>query len=124
MNQTLFRGLLPLALAVFALTGCVKTRFFPAEGAERYPPTKEVRVLRSSPPEDSYEILGIVTAEGPNEKKLLEQLKKKAMFVGADGIILRGATDLSGTYASERRTEFTRHRFRLEAIAIKFKKSK
>jgi len=122
MNRVVFRVFLALALAVFALSGCVKTRFFPAEGAERYPPTKEIRVLRSSPPEDSYEILGIVTAEGPDENKLLAQLKKKAMLVGADGVIIRATRDLSSTYASERRTEFTKYKFRLEAIAIKFKK--
>lgn len=120
MNRQIFRYCIVAFLAAALLAGCVATKYFPAEGAKRYPPTKEVKIFRSTP-EGKYEILGIVTAEGMNENKLLEKLKTKAMSVGADGLILRRARRKGHTYASERRTEFTTHKVVYEAIAIKWK---
>lgn len=116
-------GLLVPVLACLVLAaGCVATKYIPAEGAKSYPPTEDLRVFHSSPPEGTYEILGIVAAEGMNENKLLENLKKKAMSVGAEGLILRRFSELSKEYASERRTEFASHKVRYEGIAIRFKK--
>ena len=123
MNGSIFRKLIRVALAAIALTGCVTTKFFPAEGAKRYPPTTQIRVFRSSPPEETYEILGIVTAEGLNENELQSNLKKKAMAVGADGLILRRASKITGSYSSERQREFSTQKIRHEGIAIKFKKN-
>ena len=121
--KTIFLRILAGGLfGFFLLTGCVATKFYPAEGAKRYPPTKEIKLMRTSPPEDAYEILGIVSAEGNNENKLLENLKKKAMLVGADGLIVRRARGLSSVYESERRTQFEKYEVRLEGIAIRFNK--
>ncbi len=123
MSGSIFCKLFTAALAAIVLTGCVATKFLPAEGAKRYPPAAQIKVFRTSPPEGTYEILGIVTAEGLNENKLLINLKKKAMSVGADGLILRRASELSGSYTSEWRTEFKKYKIRYEAVAIKFKKN-
>ena len=123
MNRAVFRVFVMAAIAVFGLTGCIATKFYPAEGARRYPPTTQIKVFRSSPPEGTYEILGIVSAEGRNDNKLLANLKKKAMSVGADGLILRRVSEVTGTYASERREEFSTYKMRYEGIAIKFKKN-
>ena len=123
MNGAVFRGFVMAAIAAFGLAGCVATKFYPAEGAKRYPPTTQIKVFRSSPPEGTYEILGIATAEGGNDNKLLSNLKKKAMSVGADGLILRRVSEITGSYASERRSEFSTYKIRYEGIAIKFKKN-
>ena len=66
--------------------------------------------------------MGLITAEGNNENKLLENMKKKAMSVGADGLVLRKAREFSQKYASERRTEFASYKIRWEALAIRLKK--
>ncbi|MFC1613809.1 hypothetical protein ACFL5K_00760 [Gemmatimonadota bacterium] len=121
MNKLSICTLLIAALTVAVLTGCVTTKFLPAEGAKSYPPTEQIRVMRDSPPENTYEVLGIVAAEGTNEKKLLEKLKIKAMSVGADGLILRKASEISAEYASERHREFSSYEIRYEGIAIRFK---
>ena len=109
---------------IFLAAGCVTTKYLPAEGAKSYPPTKQIRVLSSSPPENTFEVLGLVTAEGTNKRKLLENLKKKAMSVGAEGLIIRMASEISSEYASERRREFSTYEIRFEGIAIRFKDQK
>ena len=112
-----------LSAAVWMLTvaGCVKTAYYPAKGAEKYPPTRDLVVLKYYP-DQPYIVIGTLRASGVSPEKILAALREKALDYGAEGIIVKPAAEVGNEYASERRSEFKNTELLVEAIAFRYKK--
>jgi len=81
-------------ILVVLLSACASTEFNPAPGAPEYPPhLGEVTVLKSLPPAESYDSVGIVIVHGvdlTDKEELIEALQKEAAKRGANAIALQG----------------------------------
>ncbi len=118
-------ALIPAALLLAALTvaGCTRAHFLPAEGyrGQAHAPTDSVALV-SSFPTRPYEVLGQLSSTGDNTREITEVLRQKARQVGADAIVVEEARELSQSYASERKTEFSRKEILLRGVAIRYKR--
>lgn len=95
--------------------GCASVSYLPSDSSAVYPPTKKVNIYWSKP-DFKYTEIGLLSIESSrSEEALFEKLKKKAMEIGADGLIVKPATQA---------TRASKDKRRLEAIAIKFKEEK
>jgi hypothetical protein len=105
------RWLILVFLIIF-IGGCASVSYLPSDTSIVYPPTKKVNVYWSKP-EFKYIEIGLLSIESKSsEEALFEKIKKKAMEIGADGIIVKPATQA---------TRASKDKRRLEAIAIKFR---
>ncbi|HUU29663.1 MAG TPA: hypothetical protein VM123_17815 [archaeon] len=124
MKSVITCFIVPAVLGIIMISACVKSEYVPyGDLKETFAPTDSVLVYRDYP-DQPYVIIGIVTATGINQGKLFSRLKKEAMSVGANAIIMKRMQELTQEYASERRSEFSTRKLRLEAVAIRFKDSK
>ena len=74
---------------IFGLLGCASVSYLPSNQYQSFPPVQSVQVLYEKP-DKAYIILGKVIAESGDfsDKTLFERLKRKAMKIGAEAIIL------------------------------------
>ena len=121
MRKTMFVSCLAAMIWLTAASGCVKTSYTPAKGAESYAPTKDLVVLTYYP-EQPYIVIGTLRARGVSQEKILAELRKQALRKGAEGIIVKPAAEVGNEYASERRSEFKKSELLVEAIAFRYKK--
>lgn len=78
-----------LALLLIALTGCAVSNVTLLDDSQQYPPTQHVAILFSKP-DRPYKTIGLIEVKGDNsftQPRLLEEMRKKAMAIGADAII-------------------------------------
>jgi len=101
-----------LFLFLLLLTGCATLSYFPSIDRV-YTPTSHVEVLFREPQKD-YIIIGKIISEGDiwSHKTLLEKIKKKAMQVGADAILVTEAGHFQGEFGTCQK---------VEALALKWK---
>jgi len=121
MKKPLFVLYLSAAVWMLLVAGCVKTGYYPAKGAEKYPPTRDLVVLKYYP-DQPYIVIGTLRARGISQEKILAALREKAMKYGAEGIIVKPGTEIGNEYVSERRSEFKNSELLVEAIAFRYKK--
>jgi hypothetical protein len=114
MNKLCHKQFLLTVLAILLLIGCATIKYLPVESSITYPPTNSVKIYMEKP-DASYIELGLITVESDayDEEKLFDDLKKKAMSIGAHGIIMRSLSPRTGYYGIKIS--------RLEAVAIRFK---
>ncbi len=117
-----FRKDLKYALALlFLLTaGCVSASFSPAPGTPSYPSTKSVMILKGIP-EKPYVELGEITARGQDERRIIDHIRKQAMKVGAEAIILTPSQTRVSGIKEQRQGQFATTEVLMRAIAIRFK---
>jgi len=114
-RNAMIKRLLPLTVVMIFIGGCASVSYLPSDSSVIYPPTKKVNIYWSKP-DFQYIEIGLLSIESKSsEEALFEKIKKKAMEIGADGIIVKPATQA---------TRASKDRRRLEAIAIKFKEAK
>ena len=82
------------------ISGCViHTSAIMLDQAEQYSPSSSVQILYE-PPTTDYREIAIIESIGPSGillPELLEDMRLKAMSLGADAIILRGTSKDSGS---------------------------
>jgi hypothetical protein len=82
--------ILTTTILILFLSGCasVNLNYLP-HSETYYSPTTSIKVF-SQAPDIPYVLLGMITAETTDMKKeeMLARLKKKAMLIGADGLIM------------------------------------
>ena len=110
--------LLWLALSM-AAAGCVSLKYQPAAGVGKYPPTDNLVVFRNYP-DRAHTVIGTITAKGRSEKKIMDQIKEKAMKAGAHAIVVKPPARFTQEYASQRKKEFGKSEWKFEAILIRF----
>lgn len=111
-----------VAILMLFLSSCVSVSYLPTDDTHTYPPTNSLKVYWEKP-DVSYIVLGMLIAEDHGEEELFSTLKKKAMSIGAHGIIMKSPTQQIRIYgySSSRAHTFSASRsHRLEAIAIRF----
>ncbi len=119
----LFRWIATI-IVVFIVIGCARVKYTPLSSMS-YPATNSVKVYWEKP-DIPYTELGVITAESSDssQEKLIEMLKEKAMSVGAQGIIMRSATQRTRTFptpvAPGTTLTPTKTTLGLGAIAIRF----
>ena len=87
----------PLFLVfLFACYSCVSTSYLPTDDSVTYAPTESIKVYWEEP-QESYIIIGRVSAksEDVKEEAIFKKIKKKAMAVGANAIIMGGTSQES-----------------------------
>ena len=104
------------------LSGCVSVSYLPTDETRTYPSTDSLKVFWEKP-DEPYIALGMLTAEDHGEEQLFAAIKKKAMSIGAHGIIMKSPKQQIRIYGytssrSGLLTSSSSHR--LEAIAIRF----
>ena len=108
-------------LALF-LSSCVSVSYLPTDEMRSYPPTNSLKVFWEKP-DEPHTVLGMLIAEDHGEEELFSALKKKAMSIGAHGIIMKAPSQqirIHG-YSSSRYGILSADRsHRLEALAIRF----
>ena len=67
--------------------GCVSAKYLPSH-SRSYPPTKHAEVYYSDKPDRPYIEMGVINVKAQSETEALEEFKKKAMEIGADGVIV------------------------------------
>jgi len=74
---------------IILITGCATTNVVLLDETKKYPPTKSVQILNSIPNRPYEVIAQLETREsvGQSLPNLLESMREKAKFVGADAII-------------------------------------
>ncbi len=114
-----------LVLAVLLISGaaCTKASFRPLDPARSYEPTRELQMFRNYP-DVPYEEIGTIRAVGPNKAKLLKSIRKRAMKIGAQAIVVKPPAARSNEYVSQRRREFAKEEYIMEAVALRFKTAK
>lgn len=121
MKKPLFVLYLSAAVWMLTVAGCVKISYYPTKGVEKYPPTRDLVVLKYYP-DQPYIVIGTLRARGVSQEKILALLREKAMLYGAEGIIVKPAAEVGNEYVSERRSEFKNIELLVEAIAFRYKK--
>ncbi|MCE5272125.1 hypothetical protein LLH00_12685 [bacterium] len=109
-----------LAFLLLLTAGCVNAQFNPAPGAPSYPATRNVMVLKGIP-EKPYIELGEITARGQDEHRMLERIRKQAMEVGAEAIILTPTQTRTSGIKEQHQGQFATTEVLMRAIAIRFK---
>jgi uncharacterized protein YceK len=107
------RGIVPIIIPFMVicllLSGCssLTVDYFTSNDSLVYPATDTVQVFWENPDKE-YKIIGLITAESMehSKEKLLEEVERKAMEIGAHGIVIQ-SSELSPN--------------RVEAFAIRFK---
>ena len=81
------------ALGSLFFAGCASTHYEPKDAEASFQPTESIEVFREAPSK-RYKVIGTVSASSDtmNDTALLESLKKKAMSVGGQGLILLEST--------------------------------
>ncbi|HEC15602.1 MAG TPA: hypothetical protein ENI99_03375 [Sedimenticola sp.] len=117
--------LLSLLIFITLITGCASVSYLPVDKSITYPPTDNLEVFWKEP-NKNYKIIGKISVESGDlgEEELFEELKNKAMAVGAHAIIMGGTSKQSsvvGTPVYGGGTVIVPvTETRLEAIAIRF----
>jgi hypothetical protein len=117
-------------LPILLIVGCapkVKVNYLAFDTSVTYLSTDTVQVFWEKPNRD-FIVIGLLstTATKANEEKLLEVLRKKAMSVGAQGLILRPpmresrVVGVPTQYGAPLITTIIT--YRLEGLAIRFEK--
>lgn len=109
-------------LIIVFISSCVHVSYLPTDDMLTYPPTNSLKIYWERP-EVSYTIIGMLVAEGEGEEQLFAYIKKKAMSIGAQGIIMRmpaQQTETHGTFFYGNGTIVSDKFHRLEAIVIRF----
>lgn len=113
------------------LAGCASNGFYMAKPkvtmfGEKYPAKSEsenIDVYMSSQPTKEFSEISKISCGDTSDKWNMEQIKKKAKEIGADGIIILGK---SGSYGVGIPTETTAiivtEEYGISAIAIRYKK--
>jgi len=114
-----------VAIIAFLLSGCVSVSYLPTDETHVYAPTNSLKVYWEKP-DFSYAVIGMIISEDyGEEEKLFSALKKKAMSIGAHGIIMKPPiqqTEIYGYSSPYTRSISSNRRHRLEAFAIRFNK--
>lgn len=119
----MYRYAASLVLVALFLGGaaCTKATFRPLDSTQSYESTKEVRMFRNYPDLPYYEI-GMLRAVGPNKDKLLKSIRKQAMKIGAQAIVVKPMAERSNKYTSQRQSMgFSKVEYIMEAVALRFK---
>jgi hypothetical protein len=119
----MYRYAVSLVLAVLLVSGaaCTKVSFRPLDSARSYQPTSEVKIFRNYP-DLPYEEIGTLRAVGRNKDKLLESIRKQAMKIGAQALVVKPTAERSNDYTSQRQgKEFGKKEFIMEAVALRLK---
>lgn len=116
--------------SLLLLTRCASTGFLMAKPkvtilGETYAPKDEgtkIDVFMTNKPTQEYTEFAIITCGDTNDQWSLEQITKKALEIGADGIIIVGKAGSSGVgiplgYS----TYVVSEEYGMKAIAIKYK---
>ena len=111
---------LVLAVLLAGSGACTKATFRPLDATRSYEPTREVKMFRNYP-DVPYEEIGTLRAVGPNKDKLLSSIRKRAMKIGAQAIVVKPTAERSNEYVSQRRREFGKAEYIMEAVALRFK---
>ena len=122
------RNILASLVIVLILSGCATISYLPSDSSATFPRTDSIKVFFGKP-EVPYTEIGLIVAESGDytEEVLFGLLKKKAMSIGAQGIIMRNLSQETGTIGipsslgGTMMVPVTSHR--LEAIAIRFGES-
>ena len=122
MKKILNIFLLLLLAVSMAIAGCVSTKYRPAKGVEKYPPTDSLHMLKNYP-DRTYTVLGTITARGKSENRIMNKIKEKAMKAGAHAIVVKPPARITSEYTSQMRTEFKESEWIYEAVFIRFKES-
>lgn len=122
MNKIKNVFLFLLLAGCMALAGCVSTKYLPAKGVGKYPPTDNLEVLKNYP-DRNHTVLGTISAVGRSEEKIMNKIKAKAMKAGAHAIVVKPPARLDNVYTSQMRTEFKKSEWKYEAVFIRFEKS-
>ena len=119
----MYRYTASLVLLVLLVSGaaCTKATFRPLDpaAAHSYEPVGEVKVFRNYP-DVPYKELGTLRAVGPNKAKLLKSIIKRAKKVGAQAIVVKPPAERTNEYVSQRRSEFSKVEYIMEAVALRF----
>lgn len=114
-----------ITVIVLLLSGCVSVSYLPTDESHIYTPTASLKVYWEKP-DFSYTVIGMIIAEDyGEEEKLFSALKKKAMSIGAHGIIMKSPiqqTEIYGYSSPYIRSISSNRRHRLEAFAIRINK--
>ena len=113
---------LVLAVLLFSGAACTKATFRALDATRSYESTKEVKMFRNYP-DLPYEEIGTLRAVGRNKDKLLKSIRKRAMKIGAQAIVVKPSAERSNEYTSQRRSEFSKVEYIMEAVALRFKAS-
>ena len=110
-------------LTIFAifLSSCVSVSYLPTDETRSYLPTNALKVFWEKP-DEPYTVLGMLIAEDHGEEGLFSALKKKAMSIGAHGIIMKSPSQqirIYGYSSSRYGTLSADRSHRLEALAIR-----
>ena len=97
----------------------------PSDSSRKYPPTTSVKVFWEEKPEEPYVVLGMITAESSDvgEEKIFAKLKKRAMKIGANGLLMGTSSQRTkniGSFNQNYGSIIPIDEHRLEAIAIRF----
>jgi hypothetical protein len=81
-----------VCLLLYGCSSRLTVNYLTSNGALVYPATDKVLTFRGNP-DNEFKVIGLITAESMEygEEKLLEELEKKAMEIGAHGIIIKPA---------------------------------
>ena len=103
----MYRYIVSLIIAVLLVSAaaCTKAKFHPLDPTQSYEPTSELRMFRNYPDLPYIEI-GTLRAVGPNKEKLLSSIRKQAMKIGAQGLVVKPLAERSNKYVSQRRKQF------------------
>ena len=111
-----------LSILVLFISSCVSISYLPSDDTSAFPPTNSLKVYWEKP-DKPYAVLGMLIAEDHGEEDLFSALKKKAMSIGAHGIIMKSPTQqirIYGYSSSHSGVLSESRSYRLEAIAIRF----
>ena len=119
----MYRYIVSLIIAVLLVSAAACTKkatFHPLDPTQSYEPTSELRMFRNYPDLPYIEI-GTLRAVGRNKDKLLSSIRKQAMKIGAQGLVVKPPGERSNEYVSQRRKQFGKREYIMEAVALRFK---
>ncbi|MBW7998131.1 MAG: hypothetical protein FVQ81_16495 [Candidatus Glassbacteria bacterium] len=120
MTRHALMAIVIAGVALAAVAACTKTNFRPVDPTRIYESTESLRMFRNFPDVPYIEI-GTLRAVGPNKDKLLKSIRKRAMKIGAQAIVVKPTAERSNEYVSRQRgSEFSKVEYIMEAVALRF----
>lgn len=119
-----------LFVSLSLLSGCASTGFLMAKPevimfGKTYPPKQEetlIDVFLTNIPSQEYLEIAQITVKDTSDKWCLDQIKKKAREIGADGVIIMGKGGSYGVVIPMGNSSYVENEeYGMTAIAIRYK---
>ena len=113
--------LVPALVLLVGIAACTKVSYQPLDPNQTYGASSELKIFHNYP-DAPYEEIGTLRAVGPDKDKLLENIRARALKIGAQGLVVKPVAERTNSYEAQRLSKnLSKVEYIMEAVALRFK---